>query len=213
MVIASEDRQAARWRTLAAAGEREAAEAEAEGESGEPNNSLDKNRPDEFMKLSNRSTRFSRLFTIVLLAGAWGLMTEVLPAAESKEAPQKPAITQRLFASPDEAIKALQSAAEAKDQAALREIFGPDLHELVTGDEVQDANNAQRFATAMAQGCNPVKEGEDKITLEVGTNDWPMPIPLEFRNPVANCSSRDPSGETRNRLPSCGVAPSQLPLT
>jgi hypothetical protein len=30
----------------------------------------------------------------------------------------------------------------------------------------------------MAQGCNPVKEGEDKITLEVGTNNWPMPIPL-----------------------------------
>jgi hypothetical protein len=174
VVIVIADRQAARWRTLAAEGEPEAAEAE----SGEPNNSLDKNRPDEFMKLSNRSTRFSRLFTIVLLAGAWGLMTEVLPAAESKEAPQKPAITQRLFASPDEAIKALQSAAEAKDQAALREIFGPDLHELVTGDEVQDANNAQRFATAMAQGCNPVKEGEDKITLEVGTNDWPMPIPL-----------------------------------
>jgi hypothetical protein len=43
---------------------------------------------------------------------------------------------------------------------------------------VQDANNAQRFATAMAQGCKPVKEGEDKITLEVGTNNWPMPIPL-----------------------------------
>jgi hypothetical protein len=43
---------------------------------------------------------------------------------------------------------------------------------------VQDANNAQKFATAMAQGCNPVKEGEDKITLEVGTNNWPMPIPL-----------------------------------
>ena len=92
VVIVIADRQAARWRTLAAEGEPEAAEAE----SGEPNNSLDKNRPDEFMKLSNRSTRFSRLFTIVLLAGAWGLMTEVLPAAESKEAPQKPAITQRI---------------------------------------------------------------------------------------------------------------------
>ena len=30
----------------------------------------------------------------------------------------------------------------------------------------------------MAQGCNQVKEGDNKITLEVGTNDWPMPIPL-----------------------------------
>ena len=47
-----------------------------------------------------------------------------------------------------------------------------------TGDEVQDANNAQKFAAAMAQGCKPVKEGDDKITLEIGTNNWPMPIPL-----------------------------------
>ena len=63
---------------------------------------------------------------------------------------EKPVITQRLFASPDEAVKALQAATEAKDKAALREIFGPESDALLTGDEVQDANNAQRFATAMA---------------------------------------------------------------
>jgi hypothetical protein len=43
---------------------------------------------------------------------------------------------------------------------------------------VQDANNAQRFAAAMAQRCTPVKEGDDKIILEVGRNSWPYPIPL-----------------------------------
>ena len=64
----------------------------------------------------------------------------------------------------------------------MREIFGPEVHELLTGDKVQDANNAQRFAAAMAQSCNPVKEGDDKITLEVGTNNWPMPIPLVKAN-------------------------------
>jgi hypothetical protein len=83
-----------------------------------------------------------------------------------------------LFASPDEAVKALQTAAEAKDKAAMRDIFGSDVDALLTGDEVQDARNAQKFATAMAQGCNPVKEGDDTITLEIGTNSWPMPIPL-----------------------------------
>ena len=87
-------------------------------------------------------------------------------------------LTQRLFASPDDAVKALQAATAAKDTAALREIFGPEFQELSTGDKVQDANNAQKFAAVMAQGCNPVKEGDDKITLEVGTNNWPMPIPL-----------------------------------
>jgi hypothetical protein len=72
---------------------------------------------------------------------------EGVHAAEPNEAPQKPVVAQRLFASPDEAIKALQAATEAKDKAALREIFGPEFHELSTGDEVQDANNAQKFAT------------------------------------------------------------------
>jgi hypothetical protein len=130
------------------------------------------------MKFSNPLTRFAGLLTLALLAGAWGILPANLQAAEQNEAQLNPVVAQRLFASPDEAVKALQAAAEAKDKAALREIFGPEFQELSTGDEVQDANNAHRFATAMAQGCNPVKEGEDKITLEVGTNNWPMPIPL-----------------------------------
>ena len=128
------------------------------------------------MKLSNQLTRFAGLLTIALLAGAVGCVGG--PQAAERRAQQKPVVAQRLFASPDEAVKALQAATEAKDKAALREIFGPEVHELLTGDEVQDANNAQRFAALMAQGCKQVKEGEDKITLEVGTNSWPMPIPL-----------------------------------
>jgi hypothetical protein len=72
----------------------------------------------------------------------------------------------------------LQAAIEAKDKAALRAIFGTEVDALMTGDEVQDANNARRFASALAQGCKPVNEGPDKITIEVGTNSWPMPIPL-----------------------------------
>jgi len=101
-----------------------------------------------------------------------------LQAAERKEAQQKPAVAQQLFASPDEAAKALQAATAAKDKAALRAIFGPEVDTILTGDEVLDANNAQRLATALAQGCKPMQEGEDKVTFEVGTNEWPMPIPL-----------------------------------
>jgi hypothetical protein len=99
-------------------------------------------------------------------------------AADPSDAQQKPAVAQRSFTSPEEAIKALQAATAAKDKAALDGIFGPDIHELLTGDEVQDSNNAQKFAAAMAQSCKPVNEGDDKITLQIGTNDWPMPIPL-----------------------------------
>jgi Protein of unknown function (DUF2950) len=130
------------------------------------------------MNFSNQLPRFASLLTIALFAGAWGVLSANLYAAEQKETQQKPGVGQRSFASPDEALTALQAAAGAKDNATLREIFGPEFQELLTGDEAQDANNARRFAKALAQGCKPVKEGEDKITFEVGTNNWPMPIPL-----------------------------------
>jgi hypothetical protein len=85
---------------------------------------------------------------------------------------------EKQFASPEDAIKALQTAVETKDEGALEEIFGPEFRSLHTGDATQDANNREHFAQALAQGCNPVKEQDDKIFLEVGTNNWPMPIPL-----------------------------------
>lgn len=130
------------------------------------------------MTLSNQLTRFGRLSTITLLAAAGVVLPAALQAAEPKEAQQKPVVAQRSFASPEEAIKALQVATKAEDKATLRAMFGPQFDDLVTGDDVQDANNAQRFATVMAQGCQPVKSGEDRITLEIGTNNWPMAIPL-----------------------------------
>jgi hypothetical protein len=130
------------------------------------------------MKPSNQLTRLARLLTITLLAGAGAILPAELEAAEQQQAPKRSPAAQRLFASPEEAVKALQAAAETKDKATLRDIFGPEVDELLTGDEVQDANNAQRFATVLAQGCNPVNEGDAKIILEIGTNNWPMAIPL-----------------------------------
>jgi len=112
-----------------------------------------------------------RFLAVPLLAGMWGILPANLPAAERNEAPQ-------LFGSPNEAVIALKTAVEAKDQAAMGRLFGSDFHNLLTGDAVQDANNAKRFAEAMEQRCWLVKDGDDKITLEIGTNGWPMPIPL-----------------------------------
>ena len=123
----------------------------------------------------NRSTCSRTLLTLALVAGVSGVLAasqQTLVFAVSKET----------FTSPDEAIKTLQTAAAAKDLAALTALFGPEFRDLSTGDAVQDANHAQKFAAALAQGCRPVKDGEDKVTVEVGTNNWPMPIPLVKSN-------------------------------
>jgi hypothetical protein len=130
------------------------------------------------MKFSYLLTRFSSLMTSILLTGAGGAMPASLYADETEAVPASSVIAEQQFTSPEEAIKALRTATEARDQEALRRIFGPEYDALKVGDKVQDANNAQRFAAAMAQSCNQIKEGDEQITLEVGTNNWPMPIPL-----------------------------------
>lgn len=86
--------------------------------------------------------------------------------------------TQRRFSSPGEAIKALNEAAESGDRAAVDQIFGPGVNDFLTGDAVQDTSNFKRFAQAMTDACVPVAEGDDRVVLEIGTNNWPFPIPL-----------------------------------
>jgi len=134
------------------------------------------------MKYPNRFPRFSNLLNLALLAVACGFLPAIVPTIlqgqDLKAAPAQPQVDQRTFTSPDEAVKALQAATQAKNTLVLQELFGPEFQELQTGDRVQDANNALRFAAAMSQSCTQVKEGDDKITLEVGTNNWPYPIPL-----------------------------------
>jgi hypothetical protein len=130
------------------------------------------------MKISIPSPRLGRLWVIAVLTGAgviwpWGLF-----AADQNESQPKAAMGQRTFASPEEAITALKAATEAKDRNDMRRLFGPDFDQLLTGDPKQDAKHAEKFAAAVAQSCKPVPEGNDKIGLEIGTNEWPMPIPL-----------------------------------
>jgi len=81
------------------------------------------------------------------------------------EPQQQPVMTPQLFASPDEAVKTLQAATQAKDKAALRTIFGSQVQELLTGDDVQDANNAQKFAGNHGTGLYISEESDDKIII------------------------------------------------
>ena len=118
------------------------------------------------MKRTHSLNHSAAFWTMAMLLGAGSFLPGDISAA------------QRLFSSPEEAVKALQAATEAQDKAALHDIFGPEYDQLLTGDVVQDQKNAARFAAAVAQACKPVPEGEDRVTLEVGTNNWPVPIPL-----------------------------------
>ncbi len=123
------------------------------------------------MKFANQSTRYHSILALSLLAFAWSIFSACAYAASSSDAQQS-------FPTSEAAIAALRTAVAANDRAAMTKLFGPEFPELMTGDKVQDANNMKKLAADMAQRCQPVKEGDSKITLEIGSDNWPMPIPL-----------------------------------
>jgi Protein of unknown function (DUF2950) len=130
------------------------------------------------MKESRRFVSYARIMILALVVGVSGMPLARLQAAEPTMTQPRSIHSQKLFASPEKAVNALQAAVKGKDNKVWQELFGPEFNELLTGDKVQDENNMKRFADALAVGCNLVKEKDDKIVLEVGENNWPMPIPL-----------------------------------
>jgi hypothetical protein len=92
---------------------------------------------------------------------------------------QTPApVVQSRFATPEEAVQALKEAAKAKDQTALTAIFGPDRAKLLTGDAVEDNSALEHFAAHLAESYKLEKATDTKVTLLVGAENWPSPIPL-----------------------------------
>ena len=90
----------------------------------------------------------------------------------------QPGITQRIFTSPAEATNALIKAAKSHDRPAIREIFGPEVTNLWTGDKTLDEKHFDEFASDLAERCDAAREGTNKVTLEIGLELWPFPIPL-----------------------------------
>jgi hypothetical protein len=100
-------------------------------------------------------------------------------AAWAAQPPAKSATTEQLrFKAPQEALDALREATEAKDRPKLRAIFGVEVGELGSGDEVADQADLDRFAKNLAAAAKLIPEGDDRVTLEVGANAYPFPIPL-----------------------------------
>jgi len=85
------------------------------------------------------------------------------------------------FASAKEAADALVQAAASFDQAALKEILGPDSDDIVSSDDpVQDKNRAVAFAEKAKEksSIDIDKKKADHAILVVGKEDYPLPIPI-----------------------------------
>ena len=123
---------------------------------------------------------------ILLIASAiliGGFLAPVGQAAEPKpDASAAPAQAKgKEFASAKEAADALVQAAASFDQAALKEILGPDSDEIVSSDDpVQDKNRAVAFAEKAKEksSIDIDKKKADHAILVVGKEDYPCPIPI-----------------------------------
>jgi hypothetical protein len=86
---------------------------------------------------------------------------------------------QKTFSSPEDASKALITAAQSNDEKATLDILGPDGKQIVSsGDEIEDAHNRANFVQKYQEMHRLVKEPDGTTTLYIGAENWPMPIPL-----------------------------------
>jgi len=90
---------------------------------------------------------------------------------------------QQSFASPGQATHALLTAVKADDEAELLHLFGAEGKTLVaSGDPEQDAQDRQHFLQKYQQAHRLVKEPDGVVTLYIGAENWPFPIPLTEQN-------------------------------
>ncbi|HYP97673.1 MAG TPA: DUF2950 domain-containing protein [Polyangiaceae bacterium] len=113
----------------------------------------------------------------LLLGGVFSCAASTNAPATAKPVPP----SQQTFASANAAADALVAAAEAYNVPALKEILGPDgIDLIVTDDPVLDKNQATAWAAKAREKLVVVSDPKQPqtATLNVGLDDWPVPIPV-----------------------------------
>jgi hypothetical protein len=109
---------------------------------------------------------------------ARGAAATILLVALSSSAALGAAPVQRHFDTPELATTALVAALTANDTKALLGVLGPKAKPLVdSGDPVADKAAYARFVEKYNEAHALVRTG-DTVTLQVGKDEWPFPIPL-----------------------------------
>lgn len=86
---------------------------------------------------------------------------------------------QATFVTAEEAVSAFIAALQKDDTAELKNILGSGTDELLSsGDPIADKEARADFVASYQEKHTINADGENKMVLVVGNNDWPMPIPL-----------------------------------
>jgi hypothetical protein len=91
-------------------------------------------------------------------------------------------VIQKDFGSPEEAMKALVETVQAGDRKGVLAVLGPEGEDIISsGDEVADKNALEQFVKAYQEKVDFVKEKEDRVSIIIGNDNWPFPIPIVKR--------------------------------
>ncbi|NTU50644.1 MAG: DUF2950 domain-containing protein [Desulfobulbaceae bacterium] len=86
---------------------------------------------------------------------------------------------QMSFSSPEVAVESLIAAVRVHDFKEMLAVLGPESRELISsGDEAADRTGREKFLKAYDQINTLQQESADKMSLSVGPDNWPMPIPI-----------------------------------
>jgi hypothetical protein len=89
------------------------------------------------------------------------------------------AAEQQSFPSPEAGVQALVEAANSNDTETMLQILGPEAESFIsTGDPVSDQASRARFVQEYKEAHTLVQLGDTVVVLQVGKDEWPLPIPL-----------------------------------
>jgi hypothetical protein len=119
--------------------------------------------------------RYQRSTTTVTLMALTGVMLMTLVSCTRTA----PAASARVFATPEDAVRALVEAVKAGTAEGVVAVFGPDAKELVdSSDPATARRNRDVFTVAAAEKWQLIDQGSDRKVLVIGNEEWPFPVPL-----------------------------------
>ena len=104
-----------------------------------------------------------------------GVLALLVAGCGKTEAPNQ----QMTFTTPEEAVTAFVAAARSGSDSLLEAMLGAGSSKIVvSSDTISDQIERSRFVARYDEKHALVDDGLDTLTLNVGRDDWPLPIPL-----------------------------------
>ena len=108
-----------------------------------------------------------------------GAVVALLALLSFVPAPRSAGAEAQVFASPQDAARALVEGSRSGDEAALRRLVDAEYANLVLdSDDPAVADRRKRFAEGADARLVYREDGADRVTLVVGLEAYPCPLPL-----------------------------------